>query len=222
VWQQLQDSLADEAFTVIAVAEESGGAAAARPWIEQASPSYPCLIDTNHLVSARYGMVNVPQSVWIDVDGHIARPPESAGATDHFRRMDLATRTMAPDDQRARQAARTAYMNAVRDWVRTGHYALDADAARHGLPAITADIALAETHFRLGLWLQRNGRASEAAPHFAEASRLHPNSWTIWRQAAELREPGGAASPAFWARVLALGDTPYYPPPNLLLTPPAG
>jgi hypothetical protein len=106
VWQQLQSDLADHAFTVIAVAEESRGAETARPWIEAAAPSYPCLIDVEHVVAARYAMVNVPQAVWIDEAGRIVRPAETAGSTDHFRRMDLATRTMAPEDQAARLAAR--------------------------------------------------------------------------------------------------------------------
>ena len=106
MWQQLYTDLNDTNFIVLAIAEESRGAASARPWIEAANPTYPCLIDTDHLVAARYGMVNVPQAVWIDEHGIIARPPESAGATDHFRRMDLTTRTLAPEDQTARKAAR--------------------------------------------------------------------------------------------------------------------
>ena len=108
VWQQLFDSLADKNFMVVAVAEESRGPEASRPWIEAASPTYWSLIDPEHRVASLYGMVNVPQAVWIDEHGIIVRPPESAGSTDHFRRMDLATRTIAPDDAAARLAARQA------------------------------------------------------------------------------------------------------------------
>ncbi len=215
VWQQLYADLKDSNFMVVAVAEESRGPESARPWIEQASPDYLCLIDQEHVVAARYGMVNVPQAVWIDEGGRIVRPPETAGSTDHFRRMDLATRTMTPEDQKARLAARMAYMDAVRDWVRTGRHALDADAARKALPEVTAEIAEADAHFRLGLWLRAAGRTAEADARFAEAARLHPASWNIWRQAADLEAVGNSGGPAFWARVRALGDTPYYPPPNL-------
>ncbi len=200
---------------VVAVAEESRGNETARPWIEQAKPEYLCLVDTEHLVAARYGMVNVPQAVWIDEHGTMVRPPETAGSTDHFRRMDLATRTMAPDDMAARLAARQAYMDAVRAWVRTGTYALPADAAREALPEITPDIAMADVLFRLGLYLRGQGNMAESAVHLAEAARLHPESWNIWRQAADLDAIGNAGGAAFWQRVKSLGDRPYYPPPDL-------
>ena len=215
MWQDLFDSLKTENFTIVAVAEESGGAEAARPWIEQANPAYPCLIDVDHRVAALYGMVNVPQCVWIDESGHIVRPPETAGSTDHFRRMDQVTRTLSPEDLTARATARSAYLDSVRDWVRTGRFALDAHHARRKLPCITPDMALADANFRLGIWLRRNGRPDEAAGFLAEASRLHPESWNIWRQAADKNETGLAAGPEFWDRVRALGDRPYYPQPDL-------
>jgi hypothetical protein len=215
VWEDLQTCLFDAPFVVIAVAEEGRGAEQARPWIERVRPSYPCLIDTEHRVSALYGMVNVPQCVWIDERGVIVRPPETAGSTDHFRRMDLATRTLAPELLAEREAARRAYMDAVRAWVRTGKHALPGDAARARLPVVTAEMAQAEALFRLGLHLRRAGRADEAAEVFAEASRLHPESWCIFRDAQVLEPSGFAGGPGFWARVNALGDKPYYPPPEL-------
>ncbi len=49
----------------------------------------------------------------------------------------------------------------------------------------------------------------------AEASRLHPDSWSMWRQARDLEEVGKASGLDFWKRVQALGDRPYYPPPKL-------
>jgi hypothetical protein len=215
VWQQLFDSLKMQEFMVVAIAEESRGTEHARPWIEQAKAEYWCLIDTEHHVAELYGMVNVPQAVWIDEAGRIVRPPETAGSTDHFRQMDLATRTLAPDLQVARDAARTAYLDAVRDWVLTGRHALPADETCRRLPQITPEIAQAHAHFRLGVWLRRHGRAAEGDAHLAEASRLHPESWNMWRQAADLDEVGKASGVAFWQRVQALGDRAYYPPPDL-------
>src|SRR5580700_9894987 len=144
------DSLQSRNFMVVAVAEESRGAEHARPWIEQAGAGYWCLIDPDHRVAALYGMVNVPQCVWIDEAGRIVRPPETAGSTDHFRHMDLATRTLAAEHMAAREAARAGYLDAVRDWVRTDRHALDSASVRQRLPRWTADIALAHAHFRLG------------------------------------------------------------------------
>ena len=200
---------------IVAVAEESRGAEHARQWIEQAKAEYWCLIDAEHHVAELYGMVNVPQAVWIDETGHIVRPPETAGSTDHFRMMDLTTRSLAPEHQAARNAARTAYLDAVRDWVLSGRYALPADAALERLPRVTPEIAQAHAHFRLGVWLRRHGNAAEGDAHLAEASRLHPDSWNMWRQTADLDEVGKAGGAEFWRRVRALGERPYYPPPDL-------
>jgi len=215
VWQQLYAELKDKGFMVVAVAEESRGAEHARPWIEQAKSDYWQLIDTDHRLSDLYNLVNVPQAIWIDEAGKIARPPESAGSTDHFRRMDLETKTMTPEDQAERLAARQAYLDAVRAWVTTGTHALPADAARARLPKVTPEIAEAHTRFRLGVWLRANDRSDEGDRQLAEASRLHPDSWSIWRQAADLDEVGKASGPDFWKRVQALGDRPYYLPAKL-------
>lgn len=219
VWQALYDELKDKGFMVVAVAEESRGAEHARPWIEQAqksgSSSYWQLIDTDHSLSDLYNLVNVPQAVWIDEQGRIVRPPETAGSTDHFRRMDLKTRTMSPEDQAERLAARQAYLDAVRAWVTTGKHALPADAARAGLPKVTREIAEARARFRLGVWLRAHGNPVEGDRQMNTASGLHPESWSMWRQAADLDEVGKASGPDFWKRVQALGDRPYYPPPKL-------
>ncbi len=215
VWQQLYSELKDSNFMVVAVAEESRGADHARPWIAEAKSDYWQLIDVEHRLEDLYNLVNVPQAVWIDETGKIARPPETAGSTDHFRRMDLKTRTMSPEDQAARLAARQAYLDAVRAWVRTGKHALPADAARAGLPKVTPAIAEARARFRLGVWLRAHGNAVEGDRQMDEASALHPDAWSLWRQAADLDQVGKAGGPEFWARVKALGDKPYYPPPKL-------
>ena len=212
MWQQLYSEIKDTGAMIVAIAEESRGAEHARQWIEAAKAEYWCLVDTDHRVADLYGMVNVPQSVWIDEKGRMVRPPETTGSTDHFRRMDLKTRTMAPEDQAARNAARVAYLDAVKAWTKTGAHALPADVARKRLPANTPNIAQAHAHFRLGVWLRAQGRTAEADRHLGEASRLHPDSWNMWRQAADLEEVGKASGPGFWQRVQALGDKPYYPP----------
>lgn len=200
---------------VVAVAEESRGAEHARPFIEQAKSAYWQLIDTEHRLSDLYNLVNVPQAIWIDEQGRIVRPPETAGSTDHFRRMDLATRTLSPQDQAERLAARQAYLDAIRAWVTSGAHALPSESVRANLPKATPEIAEARARFRLGVWLRAHDRAGEGDRQMAEASRLHPDSWSMWRQARDLEEVGKASGPDFWKRVQALGDKPYYPPPKL-------
>jgi hypothetical protein len=202
---------------VVAVAMDARPEAA-RPWIEAARPSYPCLIDRDHHVAELYHMVNVPQAVWIDETGRIVRPTESAGAYEGFRAMDRATRKV-PDDVAAITArAKRTYVDAVRDWVLHGSASAHAfrpeqAAARLRLP--DESVAGAHAHFRLGQHLLRHGRGDEAEEHFDEARRLHPDSWNMWRQTAALDARGLASGPEFWARVDSLGSRRYYAPVDM-------
>lgn len=217
VWQKLYDELQDQNFIIIAVAMDSR-ADAARPWIEAATPTYPALIDRDHRLAALYNMVNVPQAVWIDEDGCIIRPAENAGAYEAFRSLDRETMTV-PEDKMAMAAdAKATYVNAVRDWVLLGPasgHAFATEQARAHTAVPSADTVLAHCHFRLGQYLLRQDRSAEAREHLAEASRLHPTSWNIWRQSAEPNEIGLAAGPDFWTRVDALGGDYYYPPVDM-------
>ena len=213
MWQSLHDELKDRGFTVLAIAMD--GPEAARPWIEAAAPAYPCLVDRDHHVADVYGLVNVPQAVWIDESGRIVRGPETAGATDGFRRMDRQRFTMPEEAIEERKRVRERYLEALRDWVHRGadsrHLPGSAALATRMKPA---DPAIAEAHarFRLGRHLARQGREQEAQAQFALAVRLHPDSWNIWRQTSGKDERGLASGEAFWARVDALGDRPYYAP----------
>jgi hypothetical protein len=213
VWQSLYETTKDHGFTVLAIALDQPEAA--RPWIEVASPGYPCLIDRDHLTAELYNLVNVPQAVWIDEAGRMVRPPETAGSTDGFRAMDRKNFTMPQAALEERQRVKTAYLDAVRDWAVHGAsspYALDAKAVMARLIVPDAAIAEAHAHFRLGQALLRDGQTAEAAAEFAEATRLHPDSWAMWRQTADKDERGLAVGEAFWRRVDALGDRPYYAP----------
>lgn len=216
MWQALHEAARDDGFTVLAVALDEREPA--RPWIETAAPSYPCLIDREHRVAELYNMVNVPTAVWIDEHGRMVRPPENAGSTDAFRKMDRTT-LKVPDDVMAERArVKTAYFDATRDWAMRGAaspYALDGQAMLARLDVPDASIGEAHAHFRLAQILLQQGRTDEANAHFAHASRLHPDSWAIWRQGAPKGANGIAGGPAFMARVDALGDRPYYPPVEL-------
>jgi hypothetical protein len=219
VWQALYEELRHQSFVVVSVALDSGGARTTEQWIRAAAPTYPCLIDERHVVAELFGMVNVPNAVWIDEQGRIVRPSETAGSSDSFRtELDRTTKQMSASGLAARAAMRTAYFDAVRDWVTKGAasaFALAPDDVRRRLPAFTDDEVLAAAHFRLGQYLHAAGHRDAALPHLADARRLHPESWSYRRQTWELEEPGKAGSPTFWAAVDALGDRPYYPPPRL-------
>ena len=214
MWQSLYAALKDRGFVVVAVAMDEPEAA--RPWIEAAKPDYPCLIDRSHHVADLYNMVNVPQAVWIDEHGQIVRPPENAGSSDAFRNMDRLTKQMTPEQLKDREHTKSTYVAAVADWVAKGpasEFVYDAAQARARLRLPDTAMTQAHAHFRLAQYLLRHGKREEAVAHFSEASRLHPDSWTIWRQAAEKDASSGfATGPEFWARVDALGDRAYHRP----------
>ena len=212
MWQALYDELKDHGFVVIAVALDSREGDPL-PWIEAASPSYPCLIDRDHCLAELYHMVNVPQAVWIDETGRIVRPAEAAGSYEGFRRMNRSTREMPEDVARLTAQAKAVYLDAIRDWARNGErsaHAFTAEQARAHLPVVTEDSARAQALFRLAQFLIRHGERDEAERWIREASRLHPDSWCIWRQGAGVTEQGLAALPDFWERVDGLGAKRYY------------
>lgn len=216
MWQALHEAAKDHGFTVLAVALDEPGAA--RPWIEAAAPSYPCLVDREHRVAELYNMVNVPTAVWIDERGRMVRPPENAGSSDAWRRADRATGKLPDDAVAERTRIKTAYFDAARDWAIRGAasaYALDEQGVLARLHLPDPAIAEAHAHFRLAQTLVQDGRVDEANTHFAAASRLHPDSWAIWRQALPKGPNGIAGGPEFMRRVDALGDRPYYPPVEL-------
>jgi hypothetical protein len=217
VWQALLDDLrgtpAEGRFTIIAVALDHAEAAA--PWIEAAQPHYPCLIDADHHLADLYGFVNVPQAVWIDETGAMVRPPESAGASDAFRAMDRQKFVLPPSAMEQRVQVRDRYTAAVKDWALHGaasRFALRPEQVRERLRPIDSREAQAQVHFALGLHLAQTGDPGQAGHHFEQASALHPDSWAIWRRSAAKDARGLASGEAFWARVDALGDRPYYPP----------
>ena len=216
MWQDLYDDIKDKGFTVIAVALDN--APDARPWIEAARPDYPTLIDAGHRLADLYNFVNVPQAAWIDEAGRMVRPPETAGAYEAFRHRNLETGETPEAELENRDTARRVYYAAVRDWAENGagsRFVMSPEEARAGLARPTAAVAQAHAEFRLGAHLIELGREAEAARRMAEASRLHLDSWAIWRQAAPRNEQGFAAAADFWERVRALGDRRYYPPPAI-------
>ena len=72
-------------FEIISVAQDTGGAKDAGPWITAAKPEFTALVDEQQIVTQKYNMVNVPTAVWIDERGRIVRPNEVAFVDDRFK-----------------------------------------------------------------------------------------------------------------------------------------
>jgi hypothetical protein len=192
-----------------------------------AVPTYPCLVDREHVVAELYGIVNVPTAVWIDEAGRIVRPPEPAGMSDGFRAMNTTTYEMPAEAAAANKRRRRIYVDALCDWIAKGaksEHALLAEAVQRRMAGPTRSEALADAHFRVGAHLHRCGRPDAARAHLEEAVRLRPESWSFRRQAIVLSDPAltgqVAATPEYWQAVMSLGDGHYYPPIEMRGMPP--
>jgi hypothetical protein len=233
---------------VIAVAFDSGGPAAVRDFIrppqllvpmfqfmgwnralieKAAVPAYPCLIDERHVLGEAYGIINVPTAVWIDEDGIIVRPPETPGATDAFRAMNLQTREVPKERAADGRVRRQVYVDALRDWIEHGaasRHVLAPDEVRRRMRGTDAGASLAAAHFRLGVWLAQHGDRDAGQRALETAVRLEPESWRFRRQKIVLSDPALtgqlASTPEFWQAVQALGERYYYPPTEMDGMPP--
>jgi hypothetical protein len=191
------------------VALELSGAEAARPFIEAAAPEHPSLLDTEHRMDALFGVVNIPNVVWIDEEGMIVRPAEPGwpAARQQFPASMAKLRESMPKLGRARTAPpppeepvdqlamlqggqdREAYVGAIRDWVEKGPastYALTpADVVASSQPR-SRDVSAGAAHFELANYLWRSGQRDLAIDHFNQSHRLQPGNWTYKRQAWSL------------------------------------
>jgi hypothetical protein len=203
-WQALYEELKGRNFEIVSVAEDTGGARDAGPWITPAKPTFTALIDATHHVTRLYDLVNVPTGIWIDERGRMVRPPEVAFVDDRFK--PFHGLDAAP------------YIVAVRDWVEKGEksaYVLPEDELKRRLAPQDPAHAQAAAEFALGEQLYQAGHGPEAIPHFKEAQRLNPESWNYKRQAWALSDAQRDYGTTFRDEVKKLGDKPYYAPRQL-------
>jgi hypothetical protein len=228
VWQALRTELHAQGVEVVTVALDVDPEAA-RPFIEAAKPDHPSLIDRAHIVDELFGVINVPNGVWIDEQGMIVRPAEPAHPgrnpiNESFRSIDLAT--VPPDVAEMLAEARKirsdpdVYPAMLRDWAEHGsgsRFALEPDeVVRRSRPRSTAE-ATAAAHFEIGEHLHTSGDHAAAIPHWREAHRLDPDNWTYRRNAWNFEDPGRQGrTPAYdssWFEdVKKIGGENYYPP----------
>jgi hypothetical protein len=228
VWQELRTRLHPRGVEIVTVALDVE-VEAARPFIEAAKPEHPSLIDQGHSLDERFGVVNVPNGLWINEDGTIVRPAEPAfpgrnPVLEQLRTVDITT--LPPETAAMLAEARKirtdpeGYLAMLLDWVDHGassRYALSAEeVVRRSQPRAT-DEALAAAEFELGEHLHRSGDHAAAIPHWRAAHRLFPANWTYKRQAWELEDPmrqgrTDAYDGSWFEDVQKIGAENYYPP----------
>jgi hypothetical protein len=194
--------------------------------VDAARPQHPSLLDVAHRVDEVFGIVNIPNAVWIDEEGRLVRPAEPAWPAPRPPASgDGDDRPLAPAGdlpprmadilaEAGRIVAWTAdgYADAVRDWARHGtasRFVLPPDEviARSGRG--DPDRSAAAAHFALAQHLERAGRHAEAIGHFRAAHRLAPDNWTYKRQAWSM-EPGPEGPlRRFWQGPMDGEDWPY-------------
>jgi tetratricopeptide (TPR) repeat protein len=171
----------------------------AHPWIDAAKTSYPQLLDPEHSLGARLGIINVPMSVWIDEEGMIVRPAEPAFAPRErgYGDVDLPEGTPQRLKDMLAEAAKLDVdlqktVTMLRDWARNGkqsRYALAPDEVVARSAPRPKEVSLAAANFELGQYLHRAGRVEAARPFFRQAHRLQPENWTYKRQAWSMVDP---------------------------------
>lgn len=206
-----------------------------RPFIEAAHPEHPSLLDPTHLLDSLFGVVNIPNVIWIDEDGVIVRPAEPGwpGAQDYPEPMKqmLAERARqaAEADEQGNETARPnlmkvlqggqdreAYPDAIRDWARNGpssRYAMTPDQVVHASQPRGLESSSGAAHFELANHLWRSGRRDAAIRHFNECHRLQPENWTYKRQAWSLvgNERAGGGDFGRFSQVPVAGEEADWP-----------
>lgn len=218
MWQAIRQELHPHGLEVVTVGIDAAGAEACRPFIELAAPEHPCLIDANHRVAELFGVVNIPNGVWIDEQGMIVRPAEPAPAPrppgDGLAgARDLPARMQAILEHAARiKTSPDDYVAALRDWVAKGPastFALTPDEVVARSTPRDADVALGQAHFELATHLEAAGRHDLAVAHFRAAHRLQPQNFSYRRQAWSLEQIDGPLA-RFWQGPLP-GDEEAWP-----------
>ncbi len=192
---------------IVTVSLELSDPEASRPFIEAANPTHPSLLDPTHQLDALFGVVNIPNVIWIDEDGMIVRPPEPGWPPgDHYPdwlrgyldERDAAVEKRAHEleatdpDMAARLRGgqdHESYADAIRDWADKGaesQFALSPTEVVDRSQDRPLGKSEGAAHFELANHLWRADDRDAAIPHFNAAHRLQPENWTYKRQAWSL------------------------------------
>ena len=239
MWQALREELHPKGIEFVTVGMDAAGPEPCRQYIENANPTHPSLVDDSHQMAEKFGVINIPNGIWIDENGVIVRPAEAANP-----RTELATGRYQPIDglpdrmndilaEASKIEVSTEYVDMLRDWVEHGadsRFALDPDEVVRRSKPRDASTAEGQAHFELGAHLWKQGDRAGAEEHWREAHRLYPDNFSYKRQAWSLASEGTGPFERYWqgpvpgkedewpyesdwlSEVRAKGAENYYPP----------
>ncbi len=151
-------------------------------------------------------MVNVPTGVWINEEGVIVRPPETAYSSN----VELVMQGKKLSSNGAD------YVAALRDWVAKGsasEFVMTPEQITAKMPARSDDQARAEALFQLGVHFHKAGDETRANQYWEQAEALRPESWNYHRQ--DWSFTPSEAGRNWIQKFLGLGDKDYYAPLEL-------
>ena len=171
---------------------ELSGPEASRKYIEAANPKHPSLLDPEHQLGALFGVVNIPNVIWINEAGIIVRPAEPGWPDEQthmprelFKALPKMGRapaaptrtTPAPDRMLSLSSGqnRAAYIDAMRDWAEHGDksvHALSAEEVIARSQPRSESESEGAAHFELANHLWRAGKRDASIKHFNECHRL--------------------------------------------------
>jgi hypothetical protein len=195
VWQTLQEELGPHGLKILAIAIDSD-VDAVREWAAHA-PDLTVLIDREYTVAERYGIVNVPASVWIDEHGRIVRPADTAMGDDRFR-------AFAHIDS-------SVHHDRLREWVTHGTRDVDDRQVAELMEQPSPELQQARLHRRIAVVLNDRDDLEGAREHLAVAASLAPYDWVIRRGSMPMNgvDPFGAEFFAFVGEWAAAGSPGY-------------
>lgn len=186
-----------DGFTVVSVALDIDPEQA-RMWIDAApaaagASSHVALVDSAHLIDELLGINNVPMAVWINEEGQLVRPAESASIQEsELRKVEVSSdlperMQVALTEIKKMPETASEYRAAIEDWVTHGagsRFSLDAEAVLSLSQPRTRQHAEAAACFELGQHLySTTGDKELARPWWKKAHALDRTNWTYKRQA---------------------------------------
>lgn len=198
--------LASKNVVVVTVSMEVSGPEASRHYIETAKPEHPSLLDPTYQMASLFGVINIPNIIWINEEGVIVRPAEPGWPAERpplpkglFAAMPKMGRSprapkrdSPPPDQLTQLSSgqnRNTYVDAIRDWADKGaasEYVLSPEDVIARSQPRPLDKSEGAAHFEMANHLWQAGQRDAAIVHFNECHRLQPENWTYKRQAWSL------------------------------------
>ncbi|NHN38248.1 redoxin domain-containing protein [Pseudomaricurvus alcaniphilus] len=233
IWAEVRERLYPKGLEIVTVAMDTAGADAVREWIELANPRHPALIDQAHIMGELFGVVNVPNGIWINEAGVIVRPAEPSwpGRTpvtemelDDIEKWESVKQLTPAHVQILREVKKMRfetelYLQMLEDWAEHGansQYVLSEQEVIDRSQPRPPAVAQAAARYELGQHLHLAGHHDDAIPHWREAHRLQPDNWTYKRQAwsfedPTVQDPKGVYDGSMLGDLLEVGAINYYP-----------